>query len=108
MAKATQIHTKHPGETRNLAIDCTELLDSDETFTGTPTFSASGLTFSGAKTNSTAATIRNRTVAVGKALQASVSGGTAGVEYRCEASCSTTATPAQTIVVEFRLLVSDE
>lgn len=110
MARARETHTKHPGEALNLAINCARLLDDGERFTGTPAFTSdpAGLTFSSPQANAAAVTVRGVVVPAGKALMARASGGSHGVEYACTATCPTDASPAQTVVVTFRLLVSDE
>lgn len=109
MARATETRSKHPSEVRNISISFVNVLDSGESLTGTPTLSAtpSGLTFASAQTNAAAVTINGVSVAIGKAVLARVSGGSSGITYKCEASCGTTATPAQTIIVEFDLTVRD-
>lgn len=110
MAKATQIHTKHPSEKRNLAINCAGLLDGAEKLTGTPTFVASpgDLSFASARVNTTAATINGVSISEGRALLASVSGGTSNRQYDCTATCGTDSNPAQTVVVSFKLFVTAE
>jgi hypothetical protein len=108
MAKAKEVPSKGPGEIRNGAISLAHLLETGEVLTGTPTVSAtpSGLTFSNVAVNSTAITIDGVSVTAGEAIQFRVTGGSSGVLYTCTATCSTNSTPAQTVDVVFKLLVS--
>lgn len=107
MARALQVQNKHPSEVRNCAISFSNALDSGESLTGTPTISATpdDLTFASAQVNVGTITINGVSHAAGQAVQFRVSGGSHGVKYSCEASCATNATPAQTIIVEFEILV---
>lgn len=107
MTKVDTTHTKHPSEVRNCAVSFENVLDSGELLTGTPTVSAtpSGLTFASIKVNTVALTINGATVAIGKAVQFKVTGGSSDVKYQIEASCGTDATPAQTLYAELPLLV---
>lgn len=109
MAKATQVHTKHPSEVRNCSVSFANLLDTSELLTGTPTVTAtpSGLTFGSQQVNASQLTVSGVAIPIGKAVQFRVSGGSSGVEYRLEVSCGTNASPAQTLVVECSLLVLD-
>jgi hypothetical protein len=110
MVSAEQVPIKHPSEIVNGAISLNSRLDTAEVISGTPTISAtpSGLTFSMIQANTSVATVLGESVPIGKALQFRVSGGTSGVRYNCEATISTNATPAQTLVIDFGLLVLDE
>lgn len=74
VATATQIHTISTDETRNVSVDMTGLLDSGELLTGTPTVEGSAsLTFTNQQVNVSELTIDGATVAVGKAVQFTVS-----------------------------------
>jgi hypothetical protein len=89
------------GEVRNVAVDFTELLDSGESLTGTPTvteITTTDLTFANVAVNTAILTIYGVSVAVGKAVQFKVSGQLAGVTYKIKLSATTDATPAQTII----------
>lgn len=93
------------GETRNGAVDFTDILDSGELLTGTPTIAeitTSDLTFANQAVNTAALTMFGVTVAVGKAVQFKVSGMLANVEYRIKITVATDATPAQTLVRKIR------
>ena len=109
MAQAPQIGTKTVSEARNIAVSFANQLDTspNELLTGTPTVSASpsGLTFANVAVNSVARTINGVTVAIGKAVQCKVTGGTAGQEYTLTVTAGTDATPAQTLITYCRLLV---
>ena len=92
--QATSARTKHPSESIAYAIDFTSLLSTGETLTGTPTVSGSptGLTI-GTPAVNTATIIddEGNTVAIGKAVQVRISGGTDSIDYSLTISCSTTA-----------------
>lgn len=91
-------HQKSAGETLNVVVDCTDMLVSGETLTGTPTVTCTGLTLASKAVNSGALTDPDGdTIAIGKAVQFSVAGGTAGTRYEIDVTVSTTSTPAQTI-----------
>jgi len=100
MSVTPPIQSKTDGETRNVAVDFTAKLDSGELLTGTPTVTdASGdLTITNKAVNAEQLTINNKTVAVGKAVQFQVSGGSVGNNYPIVISVGTDSTPAQTLV----------
>ena len=110
MAKAPETPTKRSSEVRNATVSCVHLLDDDELLTGTVTItsSPSGLTFSNARTNTAAVTVKGVPVPAGKALQFSVAGGSSNILYSFQARCGTDATPAQMVAVGCRLFVSDD
>lgn len=86
--------TKHPSESVLYAIDFTELLASGETLSGTPTVagSPSGLTIGTPAVNTgTVVDDEGNTIAIGKAVQVRISGGTADTDYELTVSCGTTA-----------------
>ena len=76
---------KFPGESAMFDIDCSQLLGTGVTITGTPTMSflpaltgGDGLTFGTPTVNTQAVTYSDgRTVAAGKVVQVRISGGTA-------------------------------
>ena len=84
------------GEVRNLAIDLTQLLDTGETLSGTPTLTeqtTSDLTFAAVAVNTaTLSILDDAGVAIGAAVEARVSGGVAGREYEIHLAVGTTAT----------------
>lgn len=73
----------------NIAIDCTIGLDDGETITGTPTVSVSGLTVDTIAVNAAAIEVDGKTVAIGKAITANVTGGTAGTTYEPKFTAAT-------------------
>lgn len=90
------------GETRNFAVSFADQLDTDESLTGTPTVAeetTSDLTLANKAVNTSALTIEHETVAIGAAVQFKVSGQliATGV-YTIKITCSTDATPAQTLI----------
>jgi len=108
MSQAEQIQTKTANEVRNLAANFTDKLDSGEELTGTPTVSISpaGVTASSVAVSSGSLTILGETVASGKAVTCSVSGGSSGTRYTLTIQAGTDATPAQTLEVICLLDVS--
>lgn len=86
------------GETRNGKVSFTDILDTGEVLTGTPTVtvSPSGPTISNAAVNTSAVTVDGESVAIGHAVTFKVTGGTAGTTYTLTVTASTDATPAQT------------
>ena len=90
------------GETNNFAVSFVGVLDSGELLSGTPTVAeqtTSDLTISNEAVNTSALTINDRSVAIGKAVQFSVSGQTtANSPYTLKITVSTDSSPAQTKV----------
>lgn len=90
------------GETRNVAVDFQDVLDSGELLTGTPTVAevtTTDLTIASKAINTAALTIDGRAVAIGEAVQFKVSGQlAANSPYTIKITVSTTASPAQTLV----------
>jgi hypothetical protein len=103
-----EIPCRSAGSTRNAAFDFGDdegPLDSGELLTGTPTIvevSTSALTISNKVVSTAELTINGRTVAIGEAVQCSVTGGTAGTTYTIRVTVDTDSTPAQTIVRDFK------
>lgn len=87
------------GATDTVSIDFGEWLDSGELLTGTPTvveLSTSDLTLTNKAVNTAALTILGNTVAIGEAVQFSVSGQLASVgTYIIQITATTDATPAR-------------
>lgn len=103
--KAPQVRTISTAETRNVAVDMSGKLDGAGVMTGTPLITevtTSVLTL-GSKAVSTAQlTINGATVAIGQALQFTVSGSTAGtylVNLQCGTDDSQTIDARVTIVI---------
>lgn len=109
MARTDEIPSKHPAAVVNGAISLVGLMEAAEVISGTPTIAStpSGLTFSNVAGSGSAISVKGASVPVGQALQFRVSGGESGVLYKCEATIVTNSTPAQTLVVEFRIFAID-
>ena len=98
---AKEVGRKSPGDTAAIAMDFTPLLRSGELLTGTPTVTqvdGSDLTIANVGKNTAQITVNGSTVAIGAAIQCTVSGGTSSTKYRVRMSCGTDSTPAQTLV----------
>ena len=100
--------TVSAGATRLVRVNFTEDLDSSTSLTGTPTVAevtTTALTLTGKAVNTVAYTdsVSGQSVAVGKAIQFLVTGGTAGVIYTIRITCSTNSTPAETLVYDILL-----
>jgi hypothetical protein len=86
----SQVYVKAVAEVRNAALDFTPLLASGETISATTvTDPSSGLTISSVSVSTGGMTINGSTVAAGKALLFTVSGGTSGTTYYIYAGCVT-------------------
>ena len=107
MATTQEIPSKAVAEVRNGAISFDALLDTTEVVSTIASIAATptGLTFSNQKVNDAVVDIKGSSVAIGRAVQFRVSGGSAGVLYTGVATVTTNATPAQTLTATFRLLV---
>lgn len=89
------------GDVEMVSIDYTDHLDSGELLTGTPTITeqtTSHLTLGNKAVSTAILTIKGRSVAVGAAVQFSVSGQQADTSYEIRVSVGTDASPARTIV----------
>lgn len=104
---ANQIHFKTTNEIRNVAVNFTELLDSGEKLTGTPSVSVSpsGITVSNVARNSTTATILGESVPANQAITFTASGGTSGTQYTLTVQVDTDASNAQTLEGKVRIRV---
>ena len=99
------------GATRNVAFDFTDELDADELLTGTPAVVDVGpgtLTLTNKTVNTSAlifdyGTPDQRTVAIGKAVQFSVTNVAADTMYVIKVTVSTTSTPEEVLVAEYVL-----
>jgi hypothetical protein len=107
MATTQEIPSKRPNEVRNGAISLVDCLEDAETIASVSSVTATpaGLTFSNIQSNSAVIEVKGESVAIGKAIQFRVAGGTSGVSYSGVATASTTATPSQTVEVTFTLAV---
>lgn len=104
---APQVHDKAPTEVRNVGVDFTDDLASAELLTGTPTVTSdlTGLTFTSPTVLTVATVINGRSVAIGKGITVSVSGGTEGDDHLLTITCGTNSTPAETVVGTCRLRI---
>lgn len=100
---------KQPVESRLYSVDFTSLLASGVTLTGTPTVAevaTSGLTITEKAVNVSVILRKNGSqIAIGKAVQFRVAGGTDGVTYRIQSTCGDTA--GNTLAVDVLLEVTD-
>ncbi len=86
---APQVHEITTEETRNISVDMTDLLDSGELLTGTPTITGNvALTITNQQRNSSTLTINGRSVAVDNAVQFTLACSTTGL-YVIEVQCGT-------------------
>ena len=106
MTDTPQHYTKHVGETRNVAVNCTDELDSGELVASVTSVSATGLTITNDQVSTAELTILGESVAIGKAIQFTVAGGTAGTTYDIVATYVTDSSPAQTLVAHLPLTVT--
>jgi hypothetical protein len=103
-----QIHSVSAGSTRLVRVNCTRDLDSGVSLTGTPTVvevTTTALTLASKAVN-TATYVESHsgtTVAIGKAVEFTVTGGVAGTTYTVRITVSTTSTPAETLVYDVEL-----
>ena len=100
-----QRHTLSVGATRLCRVNCTDDLDSGVSLTGSPTVAevtTSDLTLANKIVNTATYTddVTGNTVAIGKGIQFTVSGGSAGTTYRVRITCSTDGSPAETLVFD--------
>ena len=96
------------GETRMVGVSFIGELDSGELLTGTPTVAevtTTDLTLANKVVNTAELTLDGVTVAIGQAVQFSITGGTAGVTYQITCTCGTDATPAQTLIQTVTIVV---
>lgn len=108
---APQIPTKTESETLNGAISFVNRLDSGELLTGTPAITEIGtsdLTITNNVVNTAQLIINNETVAIGQAVQYSISGGNANTTYILSVSCGTDATPSQNLYGRIQIYVDDD
>lgn len=88
---APQVYAKPTGEVRKVSISFADILESDESLSGTPTITASssGIATASPAVNSTGTlVILGTTVAANKAVTFTVSGGTTGKRYGFLVTCS--------------------
>jgi hypothetical protein len=96
-----QIPTISAGDTEVAAVDFTDLLDTGETLTGTPTVvevTTTALTLANKAISTSSLVILDRVVATGHAVQFKVTGQVATHTYRIRITATTTSTPARVLV----------
>lgn len=100
------------GETRNVSLNFEPMLDDGELLTGTPTVDeevTSDLALTNKAVNTTALVIDDVDVAIGEAVQYSMSGQLlSGSSYTMTVTATTDATPAQTLILKVAARVVDE
>jgi len=100
--------SKKEGETRTIVVPFIDKLREDETLTGTPTvaeLNTAALTITDIGVTGQDVTIRGQTIEAGKAVQFSVSGGTARNDYTIRVRASGNTSPTQTLEYDMRLHV---
>lgn len=93
------------GDVDTGAVNLTRWLDAGETISGTPTVAeqtTAHLTIGSVAANVAAIVVKGKTAAIGKAVQFSVSGQTAGTTYSLLVTWSTTASRTKKVIVKFR------
>lgn len=93
-------------EVRNVATSFIGLLDDGELLTGTPTIveiTSTDLTLTNKAVNTSALTINGKTVAVGQAVQFTISTPVANTNYSIRLTAATDSTPAQTLILTVRI-----
>lgn len=99
--------TMSANDTEVVSVNYNQWLDSGELLTGTPTVvevTTSALTLGSKAVNTTALVVLGRNVAVGEAVQFTVTTATTGV-YTIRITASTDASPARTAVRDLELTV---
>jgi hypothetical protein len=102
-------HTISEGDTEVVSVDYTDLLDKGELLTGTPTIvevPPSDLTLGNKAVSTAELIIQERTVAIGAAVQFTVSGQSDETTYAVRITVSTDATPARTFVRDVQFTVT--
>ena len=95
------------GDTEKVSVSFKDHLDSGELLTGTPTVvevTTTDLTLGSKQVNTTAYTDKwNASIAIGQAVQFSVTGGSSGTTYTIRITVSTDAAIARTFVRDIKL-----
>ena len=103
VATCRQRHVLSVGETRLIRFDLTDDLEAGASLSGTPTVSevtTTDLTLANKAVNTSTYVddLTGETIAVGKAVQFTCAGGSAGTTYRVRVTVSTDSTPTETLV----------
>ena len=103
-----EIREKSVSEKRNVFVSFLNKLSENEVLIGPPVITdvIGDLTVSEESVNVASITINNVTNTAGMAVTFNVDGGAAGTMYDISISCSTSATPAQTLYGKIRLIVN--
>jgi hypothetical protein len=109
MTEAPQNYTKKSAAAKNGAVSFEPELEDGELLTGTPTATSvpEGLTIDNVRVSTGELTINEKAVPTGRAVQFRVAGGVARKQYKIRVTCATNSSPAQTLVVDCPLAVSD-
>jgi hypothetical protein len=100
--------SKKAGETRTIVVAFTDKLRGIEALAGTPTaeeVGTSDLTITDVALTTEDKTIRGQTIPTLKAVQFSVSGGTAREDYTIRVTATGDTSPIQTLIEDMRLHV---
>jgi len=100
--------SKKAGETRTIVVPFIDKLREGEVLTGTPTVTelvTAALTITDVVVTSQDVTIRGQVIDSGKAVQFSVSGGTARTDYTIRVTAAGNSSPIQTLIYDMRLHV---
>ena len=106
--EAEQLRHKSESAIRVMSLGFIEDLSSGELLTGTPIIlevDTTDLTLSSKAVNTTTVTIDDTSHVAGQALQALVTGGTAGATYEITFQCGTDSSPAQTLFGKTTLII---
>lgn len=99
---------KEAGETRNVLVDFTDVLDQDdyvnETISSITSVAATGLTIASSAVTTTRKKINGREVMPGKAISFTASGGSNGTTYQIK--CTVVTSGSQTVIRYCPLSVS--
>ena len=111
MGTALERQTKTVSEVRNVAVSFVGKLDVGELLTGVPVVAeqdTSDLTIANQSVSTVELTINDKKVPIARAVQFKVTGGIAGVKYQILVTVATTASPAQTLLVNLILNVAGD
>lgn len=99
LIEAPEVPVFAVGETNNVSVSFADVLDEGELIAGTPVvieLTTSDLTIENKRVNTAAVVMGEQTIAIGKAVQFSVSGqGTANTPYTIKITATTDSDPAQ-------------
>jgi hypothetical protein len=102
----SQVYQKTPTEVLGVQVDFRGLLREGELLTGTPAATGTGITTSSVAVNTTVDVINGQRVDIGKAINFTVSAGTAGNDYAILVSCTTSASQTRECYVTIQVRTS--